>query len=268
MHLPVGILAFGDKGVERPGRRPHDIAARLIIFGISDGDERAVDERAEQPLHHIVGSVVVLAGKVLFEDVRHDVVKPRDHLVFRERIGEFGVEAGKSGENLLAEHVPYLELLRMVGDDRAAVHLAARAHHREHAADGHDLAGRLFEADKVLLPRLFAAVDGNGHRLRVVADGAAADGEDEICLRLAGAPHAFVQLFDGRVGHDARVFKDVFAAFFENGADFIVDAVLFDRAAAVDEQHVFAVFGQLLFQPRKGVFAEIDLCGVAVGEIA
>ena len=53
----------------------------------------------------------------------------------------------------------------MVGDDAAAVHLASRADHREHAADGNDAAGRLLEAHKVLLPGILFAPGRDADRL-------------------------------------------------------------------------------------------------------
>ena len=142
-----------------------------------------------------------------------------------------------------------LELLFAVGDDRTAVHLAARADHREHTADGDDLAGRLLKADVILVPRIFVAVDGNGDRFCIVADRTASDGEDEIGLRFPCARDAFRELVRRGIGHDARVLKNLLTALLENGDDLVIDAVLLDRAAAVDEQHVLPVLGEFLLQP-------------------
>ena len=164
--------------------------------------------------------------------------------------------------------MPYLELLRVVGDDRAAVHLAARADHGEHVAHGDDLPVRLFETDEEFLPRIVAAVRGHGHRLCIVAHRAAAHRENEIRIAGAGAFAALVQLVAGGIGHDARVLGDGLAALFEYRGHFVVNAVALDRTAAVHQQHVFAVLGQLPFQPVKRVFAEIKFRGIAVSKIS
>ena len=267
MHFPVRGFALCDEGVERPCRRPHDVAARLVVFGVLDRDAGAVDEGAQQPFRDVVRRVVVLAREILLQDVGHDVIKARLHLIFGERIGELGVEHREFGEHFLAEHVPDLELFRVVGDDGASVHLAARAHHGQHAPHGDELAGRLLETDEIFLPGVLAAIRRDGHRLRVVAHRAAAHGKDEIRLARTRALASLVQLLHGGVGHDARVLGDVLAALAEDGGHLVVDAVALDGAAAVDQHHVLAVLSELALEPVQCVLSEIEFGGVAISEI-
>ena len=44
VHHPVGGFALGNKGVERPRCRPHDIGTRLVIGRIHGGDICAVNQ--------------------------------------------------------------------------------------------------------------------------------------------------------------------------------------------------------------------------------
>ena len=213
MHFPVGRLAHGNKRIERPCCRPHDVAARLVVGGILHGNGRAVDERTQKPFRKIIARVVVRAREVLLENVRHNVVKSRDHLIARKREGILRIENGELREDFFAEHFPDLEFLRMVGDDGAAVHLAARTDHRQHAGNGNDLTGRLLKAEEVLLPRVLVAVDRDRNRLGIVAHRAAAHRKDEIRLAGTGARNALIQFLRRGIGHYARIFGDVFAAF-------------------------------------------------------
>lgn len=160
------------------------------------------------------------------------------------------------------------ELLGVVGDDRAAVHLAARADHGEHATDGDDLAIGLLEADEILVPGVLGAVDGGRQRLCVVADRPAAHGEEKVRLCRAGSFAALLQFLDGGIGHDACVLEDFLPALAQNREDGVVNSVFLYRPAAVDQEHILAVFGQLLFQPFEGVFAEVNLCRIVVNEIS
>ena len=111
-------------------------------------------------------------------------------------------------------------------------------------------------------------MDGNGKRLRVVAHGPAADGEQEVRLVRPRDRDALVQLVQRRVGHDARDLRHVLAVLPEDLDHLVIDAVPFDGAAAVHEHDVFAVLGKFVIQKMQRIGAEIQLCGVAVGKIA
>ena len=206
---------------------------------------------------------------MLLADVAENVVDARDHLIAGQGERVDGVEHREAGHDaFIGEHMPDLELLRRVGDDGARVHLAARADHRQNAADGNDLAVGLLETEIVFLPRVFGAMDGDGERLRIVAHRTAAHGKEQVCLVRAGNFHAFAQLVVSGVGHDARDLRDVLSALFEDSGDRVIDAVLLDGAAAVDEHDVLAVFGKFLLQVLDGAFAEIELGRIAVGKVS
>ena len=226
-----------------------------------------MDERAHEPFREIIARIVVRPGEVLFADMVENIVNPRHHLIVRKREGVRRIKHGELGEHLRSEDVTDLELLLGIGDDRAAVHLAARADHRQDARDGHDRTRRFFKAKEVFLPRILVAVNGDGDRLGIVAHRAAADCQDQICLTCPRTGDALIELVRGGIGHDARVFGDLLAALLQNGHDPIIDPVLLDRAPAVDEQDVFAVIFEFRPKVLHGVLAEIEFRRIAIGKI-
>ena len=268
VHHPVGGLAAGDQGVQRPCRRPHDVGARLVVFGIIDRDQRAVDDGLHQCLGKIIRGIVVVAREVLLTDVVEDVIDTRRHLSLGQREGELWVEDGELRHDIIAKDMADLELLLVVGDDGAAVHLGAGARHRQDAADRDDGAVGLLKADIVFVPRIVIAVDGDRYRLGVVAAGAAADRQQKIDVILSRKLYALAQLINGRVGHHARVLDDGFAVILEDLGHRVIDAVLLDRAAAVDQLYGLAVFGKLVVQILQRILSEIELCRVVITEIA
>ena len=157
VHLPVRRLAHRDERVERPGRGPHDVAARLVVLGVLHCRARRDYQRLHEAFGNVVARIVVRSAEVLLQDVAHDVVDAGHHLAARDGEREARIEDGEPREYGRTEHLADLEVRCMVGDDAAAVHLASRADHREHAADGDDAAGRLLEAREVLLPGIFIA---------------------------------------------------------------------------------------------------------------
>ena len=166
--------------------------------------------------------------------------------------------------------MPDFEFLRVIGDDGAAVHFAARAHHGQHAPDGYysGVGVRLLEAYEILVPRVLFAVGGHGHGFGVVAHRPAADGENEVDRVVARNGAALVQFFHRGIGHDARVLDDGLAALFEQGEHIVVNAVFLYRTAAVDEHDGFAVAVEFTLERGERTFAEIQFRGVAVGEIS
>ncbi len=198
----------------------------------------------------------------------HDIVNARAHLIFRQRHGIARIEDREFRHDIVPEHMADLEMLLVIRDDRAAVHLGAGAGHCQHAADRHDLAVRLLKACIVFLPRILVAVNGDRDRLGIIADRAAADREDKIGLMCFCGLDALTELFSGRVRHDAGDLRDILAAFLQDRGDLIVDAVFPDRAAAVDQQDIFAVLRQLILQKADRILTEIELCGIVVAEIS
>ena len=69
MDHPVRALAAGNQRVERPSRRPHQIAARLIVLRVLVRDAARVQDGAHQALTDIVARVIIRAGEILLADV-------------------------------------------------------------------------------------------------------------------------------------------------------------------------------------------------------
>lgn len=182
VHHPILTLALADKCVQRPRGSPHDVGARLVVVRVLHRDAAAVDERAHQPFGQIVGRVVVRAGEVLLHDVAHDVEEACHHLPLWHGEGVARVEDGEPGHHPLAEHLAYLELRRVVGDDRATVHFRTGAHHGQHGAHGDNAQPcvRLFLPEVVLLPRVVVKPCRYAHRLGVVDGGASAYGKNQV----------------------------------------------------------------------------------------
>ena len=215
VNLPILRFAAAHKGVERPGCRPHDVRARLVVRRIGHGGAACGNEAAHETLGQIIARVVVDIAEVLLGDVVHDVEDACDHLIARHRVGELGVQHGKAWRDaFVGEDVADLPAELSVGDDRAAIHLRTSAHHSENRPHGHDLSIRrgLFEAVEVHVPGVFACgqVLRDRNCLRVVHARAAAHGEDEIDIVVAGDLCALAKLLDGGVRHDAAVFDDGF----------------------------------------------------------
>ena len=265
---PVLGLAHLGHGVEGHGGRPHDVAPGLIVLGRHYGDAGAVDQRTHQGFRDVVGGIVIFSGEILFHQVGHDVEDAGDHLVAGDGVGEFRVEDGEAREIRRAEDLPELEFLRVVGDDRAAVHLAAGPDHGQDAADGNEPAGRVLLAEVVLVPGVGLAPGGGSHALGIVHDGAAADGQDEVHVVLAGDPGAFIQFFHRRVRHDAGILEDLLAGVVQDLDDLVIDAVPFDGAAAVAEHDAGAVLDQFRGQEFQGSLAEDQFGRVVVGKVS
>ena len=124
VHHPVGGLAPGHQGVQRPGGDPHDVAPGLVVLGIPVGSPAGAQEGAHQPLAEIVAGVVILPGEVLLADVVEDVVDTRDHLLPGQGEGEAGIQNGEAGHHrLVRKDVADLLPGLLVGDHRAGVHL-------------------------------------------------------------------------------------------------------------------------------------------------
>ena len=95
----------------------------------------------------------------------------------------------------------------MVGDDGAAVHLGASAHHRQHATDRQDAqtGSRVLASEVIGFPRIAVEPRGSGHALGIVAHGAAAHREDEIDVVLAGEFATLIEFLHRRVRHHAAI---------------------------------------------------------------
>ena len=266
---PVRAFPLGNQRVERPGRRPHQVAACLVVLRVFVGNAAGVQDGAHQALADVIARVIILTGEILLADVIEDIVDACYHLAMWQCHRVPRVQDGKARDDLLVcKDVTYFLLCLLIGDDTTCIHLRARPGHRQHAADRQRLAGRLLKAHEIFLPRIFLAVDRNGHRLGIVADRTAADGQEQIRLMLARDLDALIELCERRIRHDARDLCHILALRLEDLDDIIVDAVLLDGTAAVDQDDVLAVLRQFRVQVIERLIAKIKLCRVAIRKIS
>ena len=86
MHHPVGSFAHGNQCIQRPRRSPHNITACFIIFRILHRDFPAVNQRLKQSFHDIIRRIVIGSREILLQNMRHDIVTPRYHLILGQGI--------------------------------------------------------------------------------------------------------------------------------------------------------------------------------------
>ena len=269
MHHPVGALAAGHQRIQRPGGRPHQVAAGLVVLRISVGDPAGVEDRPHQSLADIVAHIVVFAGEILLTDVVEDVIDAGNHLIARQRQGVSGVQDGEFGHDpLVCKDMSDLLLRLLVGDDGAGVHLRAGPHHGQHAAHRQRLTGGFLKTQIIFLPGVFLTVDRDGYRLGIVADRTAAHRQKQIRMVTAGDLDALIQLGKGGVGHDAGDLCHILAALLQDPGHFLIDAVFLDGAAAVDQHDIRPVLVQLFGKEAQRIIAEIQLGRIAVRKIA
>ena len=171
----------------------------------------------------------------------------RNHLFFRHAVGVQGIQQGelRVQRRIIA---PGFDLHRFVGDDSAAVHLAAGA------GNGHDDAQwKRFNSYSArlhpeIVPDVPVVYSRQGNRLAAVHDRTAADGKNQVDIFFAGQFCAFQHLAVGRVGHDAGKFRNGLARRVQNSCDLFINSVAFDGAAAVSQHHISAVLFQYVRQ--------------------
>ena len=149
--LPVRGLATLRQTIEAPRGRPHDVAARLIVLGVDQGLARTDDQRAHEALGQVVARVVVASREILLQDVGHDVVDTRHHVILRDGVGKLRVEDGKVR---IAEVVEQLQFLLVRGDDRSTIHFRSRARHGQHHAHGRPATVEFSEMLEIVVPRI------------------------------------------------------------------------------------------------------------------
>ena len=72
---------------------------------------------------------------------------------------------------------------------------------------------------------------------------------------------------DCRIGHDAGDFRYVLAFVLQDFDDVVINPVLLDRAAAVDQDDFLTVFLQFAVEVFQCIFAKIEFRRIAVCEI-
>ena len=198
-----------------------------------------------------------------------DVIDAGHHLVLGQGHGIDRVQDGEPGHDFfIGKYLAHLQLLFRIGDDGPGIHFRAGPHHGEYRPHGDGFTGGFFESHEIFFPGVLVTVHGNGQGLGIVDDGTAAHGQDEVRTMLPGNGDAFPQLVDGGVGHDTGDFGHVFAGFCQNLCHRIIDTVLFDGTAPVNQDHLLAILGQFSRQVLQGILPEIQFRGIAVGEIS
>ena len=167
VYHPVGGFTAGEKPVQSPCRSPHDVAACFVVLRIAEHFPGADNEGAHQPFGNVIARIVIRSRKVLFQNVRHDVVNTGHRMMFGNGIGVSGVENGEIG---IAEIIELLPVFAVLGDDGTTVHFRTRSSHREHAADRNPPAGHFPEVIEIILPRVLLAV-GMARKLKITENG-------------------------------------------------------------------------------------------------
>ena len=245
MNHPVGSLAAIDEGVQCPSSCPHDVRTCLVVLGIYQCLARADDERAHQTFGDVIARIVIGAGEILLQDMAHDVVDAGYHLILGHGEREAWVEDSKVGVTEVVEH---LAVLRMTGDNRAAVHLRTRARHGEHAAHRNPATGHRLPVLEVILPRIAIEPCATGHSLAIVNGGATAHTKDEVHLFAASQMSAFEHLLDGRIRHYACQLDHLTARLLQFGHHEVIDAEALDAATSVAKHHLATVVLQFFTQ--------------------
>ena len=197
-----------------------------------------------------------------------DIIDACRHLTFRQRKGEFRIQDGKLRHNVTAEHMTDLQLLLVIRNDSACIHLRTCPRHRQNTSDRDDLTTRFFKTDVILFPRIIVTMYRHRYRLCIVAAGTAADCQQEIRLILLCDPDAIPQLFDCRIRHHAAVLHHGLAVCFQDLHHSVIDAVLLDRTAAIDQLNGFAVFGQFVVEVLQRIVSKIQFCCVEIAKIS
>ena len=175
-----------------------------------------------------------------------DIVDTRYHLSLRKRESIFRIQDRKLRHDFFTENVADLQFLFMVRNDGTRIHLGTRAGHSQHASDRNDLTCRFFKTDIVFIPWILVTVNGNGYRLRIVAAGTATYRKKQIDIIFTSDPDAFTELFDRRIRHNTAIFHDRFSVILKDLHDLIVESVLLDRTASVNELDVLSVLRKFL----------------------
>ena len=225
-----------------------------------------MNNRTHEAFTEIIRRVVIRAAEVLLTDVIEDIVDACHHLVVRNTQCEHRVQHGELRHNCFSEYMTDFLLCSVIRDDGTTVHLRTSPDHSQNASDRNDLAVRFLEADVVFLPWIIVTVHGYGDRLGVVAAGSAADRQQQIDVIVPGNLHALTEFVHGRVRHDASVLYDILAAGGKHLHDLIVDAILFDGTAAVDQLYVGPVFIEFPCQFLQSVLTKVEFRWITVSK--
>ena len=256
--LEVGDLADFQDAVFGHSRSPCQLAAGLVAVLVSQQDADVADDAAHDGFVDVIGEVVLVRlAEVSFHRVAQGVERTGNDLLHGngQRVG--GVEESKVG--LCTPQGP-LNLLFLMGDDRAVVHLGAGTEHRDDGAQRDELSGKSM-LGVFQLPQIFVHLGLCGHHLAAVGHGTAAHGKDQIHMVLTGQLCTLLHLGVGGIGHDAGKLHDVLTLGVQNTDDFIIDTIVLDRTAAVGQHHGIAV----VLQQTAQIFLHATLAEINLG---
>ena len=250
---PGVARAAAREPVYRERGRPHEVGAGGVIGGSDDRAPAVFDADFEQRFRDpVLDGGAMHVGKIAFEDMAHDVRNARRGLEAGNGEGVCGIEDGGDGFQKFALDRLFL-VERHVGDDRVAVHLAAR---RRHGEDGEEGQGARYVVVFDHLPKVAFMVNARGDGFAAVDDRAAAQRHDRLDLVLLAK---FDALFDRGylgIGLNAVKLHPFYPRALQKLGERAVNARAFDRAAARGEQDFFADRGDMLGKLGYLAFAE------------
>ena len=196
--------------------------------------------------------------------MRHHIETARHHLIARQRECEHRVQNRETREHRIPKHAANLALHRMIRDDRAAVHLAARARHGQHTTHRNDGIIHRLHAHIVFLPRVRIAIRRHGNTLGIIAHRATAHRKDEVHLVLARQPGALAQLFHRRVRHHPRILHHRLPRRPQNLHHPVVQPALLDGRLAIRKHHHRPETRQLPGQHPQSLLTKMQPCRIRI----
>ena len=161
-----------------------------------------------------------------------------------------------------------LHMKVLIGDDGAAVALAAGARHGDDDPQGEGVEVDDPGPGPEVLPHVPGVPGGQGDGLGAVHHRAAAHRKQQVGFCRARLLYSVPEFFRRGIGHNAAVLENFLAVAFENVNHFVVNSVFLDGTAAIDEHNVFAVTRKLLVQSVESIFPEIQFGGIAVSKVS
>ena len=232
-------IAAGGQAVEGQRGGPHHGGAGVVVGRVFEDAQRGGDYRAGQRVHYLVGNfgVGVPGGEIALDDVRYGVDRAVGHLLARQRQRGLGVQRRDLREEGRAVGRIFLGG-SLVGDHAAGVHLRAGGGQRERREERQSLADLGLAAEKV--PDVALVHRPGGYGLGLVYNGAAPRRHYQVAAGRAGLRYAGLHVRERRVRLYAGMLRHRHAVPGEGFHYDVVDAVLIDAAAAVDEQRLLA----------------------------
>lgn len=200
----VRLLAELYYAVLGHGGVPHEVASGRVILFVTEGRPQIADDAAHERLADVVGHVVrVRRTEVDFHQVGERVKSAGHHLEARHAEGVRRIEEREAGV-AFGVIAAGLHMKILIGDDGAAVALAARSQDGDHNAErqgGKAPEGALLRPE--IVPDIAVVSRGYGNGLAAVHDRSAAHSDNEPHIFFPGQSRSFEHLLIGGGGHDA-----------------------------------------------------------------